>query len=111
MGQARIFVFYRLRDGVGMDDYVAWSQNTDQKITPGLEAIDRFEVFRVTETIEGAPSARVDVIEVIDVSTVEAWKAGNVSDYMKQVQEEWPSYASTEGLVVCAAVAIPPKGE
>ncbi len=103
-----VVVMYRLREGVTADDYVRWSQETDQQITPGLEPIRRFQVLSVTETIEGADNGTFDVIEVIEVTSADAWKEGNASEYMAQIQEEWPRYADPGTAIVVAATEIPP---
>ena len=108
MSQERVYVMYRLKDGVEMDDYIRWSQEVDQKTVPGLAAINNFAVRRVISTIEG-PDRAFDVIEEIDVTSVEDWKAANVSEAMAQIQEEWPQYADASSAVIVAAVPIPPQ--
>jgi len=101
----RIYVLYRLKDGVSRDQYIDWSLSTDQKITPGLEAIMRFRVRQVIETIEG-PENQFDIIEEIDVTSVEDWQRGLESEHMRKVQEEWPHYADTTSAVIVAAEPI-----
>lgn len=107
MSQERVYVMYRLKAGVSMDDYVRWSQEVDQPTTPHLGSITNFGVRRVTQRIEG-PQPAFDIIEEIDVTSVAEWQEGLESQHMERVQAEWPEYADVETATIVAAVPIPP---
>jgi hypothetical protein len=67
----KIFVMYRLKNGVSMDQYKHWSKEIDQRITPGQPGLIRFEVYEIKGAEKGEPF--VQVVEDIEVEDFDAW--------------------------------------
>jgi hypothetical protein len=81
----KIFVMYRLKDGVTMDRYRAWSREIDQRITPGQPGMIRFEVYAIEGAEKGDPF--VQVVEDIEVEDAREWFATCAKPGMAYVQE------------------------
>jgi hypothetical protein len=67
----KVFVSYRLRAGVGIEQYKAWSREIDQRITPGQKGIIRFEVYAIEGADKGEPFCQI--VEDIEVESFEAF--------------------------------------
>lgn len=67
----KIFVLYRLKKGVDMEQYKRWSKEIDQRITPAQPGMIRFEVYEVMGSDKGEPF--VQVVEDIEVQDFDAW--------------------------------------
>jgi hypothetical protein len=81
----KIFVMYRLKDGVSMEQYKAWSREIDQRITPGQPGMIRFEVYAIEGAEKGEPF--VQVVEDIEVTDFHEWIATCKKAGMAYVQE------------------------
>jgi hypothetical protein len=81
----KIFVMYRLKEGVTMDQYKAWSREIDQRITPGQPGMIRFEVYAIEGAEKGEPF--VQVVEDIEVVDAREWFATANKLGMAYVQE------------------------
>ena len=55
----KIFVMYRLKGGVTMEQYKTWSREIDQRITPGQPGMIRFEVYAIEGAEKGDPFVQV----------------------------------------------------
>lgn len=81
----KIFVMYRLKSGVNMDQYKQWSKEIDQRITPGQPGLIRFEVYEIKGAEREQPF--VEVVEDIEVEDFEAWMETCRQPGMAYVQE------------------------
>lgn len=81
----KIFVMYRLKQGVTMDRYKAWSREIDQRITPGQPGMIRFEVYAIEGAEKGEPF--VQVVEDIEVTDAREWFATANKPGMAYVQK------------------------
>jgi len=81
----KIFVMYRLKKGVTMDQYKQWSKEIDQRITPGQPGMIRFEVYEIKGADKGEPF--VEVVEDIEVEDYDAWMKTCTERGMAYVQE------------------------
>jgi len=81
----KMFVMYRLKRGVTMDQYKAWSREIDQRITPGQPGMIRFEVYAIEGADKGEPF--VDVVEDIEVTDFHQWMETSAKPGMAYVQE------------------------
>ena len=77
----KVFVMYKLKPGVKLEDYREWSISLDQKVTPFQPGVHRFEVYE----IEGAEKGESPymIVEDIDVDSWEAWQKAVKSDAMR----------------------------
>jgi hypothetical protein len=94
----KVFVMYRLKPGVSIEDYKKWSVEVDQKITPFQPGCYRFEVYE----IEGAEKGEspYQIVEDIDVESWESWQKVVASPGMKKVVESWGKYGDESTLKV-----------
>jgi hypothetical protein len=81
----KIFVMYKLKSGVTLDQYKAWSREIDQRITPGQPGMIRFEVYAIEGAEKGEPS--VHVVEDIEVADFNEWIETCKKPGMAYVQE------------------------
>lgn len=81
----KIFVMYRLKKGVSIDQYKQWSKDIDQRITPGQQGCIRFEVYEIKGADNGEPF--VEVVEDIEVEDFDAWMQTCRQSGMAYVQE------------------------
>ena len=94
----KVFVMYKLKPGVTMEQYKNWSRTLDQAVTPHQRSVKCFQVFEIKGAEKGTPPYQV--IEVIDVAGWEAWQKCLTEPGMKQVVEEWESYGDGSTLVM-----------
>jgi hypothetical protein len=81
----KIYVMYKLKKGVTMDQYKQWSKEIDQRITPGQPGMIRFEVYEIKGADKGEPF--VQVVEDIEVEDYDAWMQTCRESGMAYVQE------------------------
>ncbi len=81
----KVFVTYKLRPGVTLDNYSSWSREIDQRITPGQKGVIRFEVYAIEGADKGEPFCQV--VEDIEVDSFQVWKDVLKSDAMAYVNE------------------------
>ena len=92
----KVFVMYRLKPGVSIEEYRKWSVSLDQKVTPFQPGVQRFEVYE----IEGAEKGESPymIIEDVDVDSWEAWQKVVNSDEMKEIVKTWSNYGDESTL-------------
>ncbi len=67
----KVFVSYKLKKGVSLDQYKAWSREVDQRITPGQAGVIRFEVYAIEGAENGEPFC--EIVEDIEVESYESF--------------------------------------
>lgn len=94
----KVFVLYKLKPGVSIEDYRKWSVSLDQKVTPFQPGVHRFEVYE----IEGAEKGKSPymIVEDVDVESWEAWQKVVAGDAMKEVVKTWGDYGDESTLTV-----------
>ena len=94
----KVFVLYKLKPGVSIEDYRKWSVSLDQKVTPFQPGVHRFEVYE----IEGAEKGESPymIVEDVDVESWEAWQKVVAGDAMKEVVKTWGDYGDESTLTV-----------
>ena len=80
----RIIYFYRLKEGVTIEDFRKWSIEKDLPITSAQPGVQRFETFQVTSSGEG--ESRYDVMEYIETHRVEVEAA--LANFAPPLSEE-----------------------
>jgi len=102
----KVLVMYKLRPGVTLDQYISWSKQIDQRITPGQAGIIRFEVYAV-EHITGPDDVQYQVVEDIEVESWEAFQECVAGPGMAYVQETFPLYADEPTVVtICGSRVV-----
>ena len=94
----KVFVMYKLKPGVKIEDYRQWSRTLDQTVTPFQPGVHRFEVYE----IEGAENGESPymIVEDVDVESWETWQKVLGSDAMKEVVKSWGEYGDESTLTV-----------
>ena len=94
----KVFVMYKLKPGVSMEDYKKWSISLDQKVTPFQPGCYRFEVYEIQGAEEG--ESPYQIVEDIDVESWEAWQKVVNGEGMKEVVETWGDYGDESTLKI-----------
>lgn len=81
----KIFVLYKLKPHVTLEQYKAWSREIDQRITPGQPGMIRFEVYEILGAEKGIPF--VQIVEDIEVEDALEWFETCKRSGMAYVQE------------------------
>lgn len=102
----RVFVMYKLKSGVSMDDYRKWSQEVDQKITSYQPGVKSFKVFEIKGAEKGAPPYQI--VEDIEVENWETWQKVFKEEKMKKVIAEWGDYGDADTLITVYGDQIEP---
>ena len=94
----KVFVMYKLKPGVSIEEYRKWSVDIDQKVTPFQPGCHRFEVYE----IEGAEKGEspYQIVEDIDVESWDAWQKVVSGEGMKEVVGTWSNYGDESTLKV-----------
>lgn len=93
----KVFVMYRLKPGVSIEDYRKWSVSVDQKITPFQPGVHRFEVYEIQGAEKG--ESPYMIVEDVDVDSWEAWQKAVQGDGMKEVVESWAKYGDESTMI------------
>ena len=108
---AKVIVFYKLKPGATLAQYRKFSKEIDQIITPKQKSVEKFEVFEVTDSIQGAgkPAKKnhpYEVFEIIDVTDFDAWVKTTQSEAFKKVAEGWAKVGDGGTLVMLGGEKI-----
>jgi len=82
----KLFLFYRLNDGITPEEYREWSVSRDQPTLKGCEGIAEYRVFSV-EDPDGKTSTQV--MEYVNVADWETWKRVTSTGPMVPVGEDF----------------------
>jgi hypothetical protein len=93
----KVFVMYRLRDGVTIDQYAEWSRTVDQQTTPRQPAVVRFEPYRIEGAEHGEPPFAI--VEDIEVESWEQWMKTVENEAMERVVSDWTKLADEASAV------------
>lgn len=100
----RIFVLYRLREGVTLDDYRRWSIDDDQPTLRSFAQITDFQVFRTT-LADGA-AGPFEIVETIEVSDATAWSEVVGAEAIKALQPSFDRFVDPVSLCILHTEAI-----
>lgn len=73
----KVFISYRLAEGVSFEDYEKWSIEHDQPTASSLPGVNRYEIYKIEGSADGEPYC--DIFEDIEVDDWSSWV--NVSKY------------------------------
>lgn len=93
----KVFVLYKLKPGVSIEQYRNWSVNLDQKVTPFQPGVHRFEVYEIKGAEIGESPYRI--IEDVDVDSWDEWQKVMASDAMKEILETWDNYGDRSTII------------
>jgi hypothetical protein len=92
----KVFVMYRLKDGVNSEDYAKWSREIDQQIIPRLRGVIRFETYAIDaadQVISAEKTARYQYIDDIEVEDWDIWQASLSTPAAAEVVRQWLEFA------------------
>jgi hypothetical protein len=92
----KLFLLYRLREGVTPERYREWSLERDQPTLKGCEGISEYRVFSV-EDPDG--ESRWTVLEHVDVADWETWKRVTTSGPMVAIGEDFQELVDTGSVI------------
>jgi hypothetical protein len=92
----KLFLFYRLRDGVTPEEYREWSSGRDQPTLKGCEGINAYRVFEV-EDPDGKTGYQV--MEHVDVEDWQTWKTVTSTGPMVPIGEDFQRLVDVDTVV------------
>ena len=92
----KLFLLYRLREGVTPERYREWSLTRDQPTLKGREGISTYRVFAVEDPDGKSPYT---VVEHVDVADWETWKRVTTSGPMVAVGEDFGELVDTSSVI------------
>jgi hypothetical protein len=92
----KLFLLYRLREGVALDRYREWSRTRDQPTLKDCEGISEYRVFTV-EDPDGA--SRYTIVEHVDVTDWETWKRVTSTGPMVAIGEDFKELVDTGSVI------------
>jgi hypothetical protein len=92
----KLFLLYRLREGVTPERYREWSLTRDQPTLKGCEGISTYRVFAVEDPDGKSPYT---VVEHVEVSDWETWKRVTTSGPMAAVGEDFRELVDTGSVI------------
>ena len=108
---SKVIVIYKLKPGATIAQYRKFSREIDQIITPKQKAVEKFEVFEVTDHVQatGAPKKKnppYQVFEIIDVKDFGEWIKTTQSEGFKKVTDGWAKVGDGGTLVMLGGEKI-----
>jgi hypothetical protein len=95
----KVFVMYKLKPGVTLEEYRQWSVTLDQRITPFQPGVIRFEVYAIKGAANNGESP-YQIVEDIEVDDWETWDKVSTGEGMKEVAETWGRYGDESTLTI-----------
>ena len=92
----KLFLLYRLREGVTPERYREWSRTRDQPTLKGCEGISEYRVFTV-EDPDGTSS--YTIVEHVDVADWETWKRVTSTGPMVAIGEDFQELVDTGSVI------------
>jgi hypothetical protein len=92
----KLFLFYRLREGITPEEYREWSLTRDQPTLKGCDGIAEYRVFAVEDPDVKSSYA---VMEHVDVSDWDTWKRVTSTGPMVSVGEDFQRLVDTASVV------------
>jgi hypothetical protein len=102
--QTKVIMLYRLREDATLEDYLAWSRDVDQRVTPQQPAVHRFEPYLIEAEEDGA--TRYNIIEDLEVESWEAWQKALETTAMKPVVDGFKELVDESSVAVYRGTKI-----
>jgi hypothetical protein len=93
----KLFLLYRLREGITPERYREWSLTRDQPTLRGCAGISEYRVFAV-EDPDGANGPHT-IVEHVDVADWETWKRVTTSGPMVAIGEDFQELVDTGSVI------------
>lgn len=83
----KVFAMYKLKPGIDIKDYLDFSINLDQKVTPKQPGVHKFEVYKIFGAEDD--ESIYQIVEVAEVESFEAFKKVLASKGMEKVEKKF----------------------
>ena len=83
----KVFTMYKLKPEINIKDYLEFSINLDQKVTPKQPGVHKFEVYKIL----GAEDDKIiyQIVEAIEVESLETFRKVLASKEMEKVEKKY----------------------
>lgn len=92
----KIFMIYRLREGVTKEEYRQWSLKRDQPTLTGCEGIKEYRVFDVEGLDDSGP---FQIVEYINVENWDVWKKVTTTGPMVPIGDDFARLVDADSVV------------
>jgi hypothetical protein len=92
----KLFLLYRLREGVTPERYREWSRTRDQPTLKACAGVAEYRVFTVQDPDGKSPFT---VVEHVDVADWETWKRVTTSGPMVAIGEDFQELVDTGSVI------------
>jgi hypothetical protein len=92
----KIFMIYKLRQGITKEEYRKWSLERDQPTLTGREGINEYRVFDV-EGVDGPDS--FEIIEYVNVENWDVWKKVTTTGPMVPIGDDFARLVDVDSVV------------
>jgi hypothetical protein len=100
----RVFFLNTLREGVDPYEYEDWIRRVDYPVARRQPAIESYVVTRLEGLVTGEGSPPYQYLEVIEVTSVDEYRAGLGNEELEALLREWSAYVehsvAVHGVVV-----------
>jgi hypothetical protein len=103
----RVFITYKLNEGVTREQYREWSRTVDQPMASRQPGVISYEIYEVESSGDGGEPF-CDVVEVIEAESKEAWQGVNDRPEMKEAVEQFFEIARRGSIDVVYTSKIEP---
>jgi hypothetical protein len=83
----KIFITYKLNDGITQEQCRQWSRDVDQPIVSRQPGVLKYEVYEIDGA--RADDKWCDIVEVVEAESWEAWEAINDQPDVKKAAEQF----------------------
>jgi hypothetical protein len=102
----KVFLFYRLNEGVTPEEYREWSLSRDQPTLKGCEGIADYRVF---EVVDPDGKTNYSVMEYVDVADWDTWKTVTSTGPMVPIGEDFQRLVDVDSVVTLRGEEIIPS--
>lgn len=88
----RVFFLNRLQEGVSTADYEEWVRRVDYPVARRQPAIESYVVTRLDGHVVEEGEAPYQYLEVIEVTSIEEYRAGLSAPELEGLLREWSEY-------------------
>jgi hypothetical protein len=99
-----IVVLFNLKAGLSVAEYEDWARRTDLPNVNGLPSVRSFRVLRSGGLLSGA-SAPYQYVELIELESLERFRAEVKSELMQAVAREFRAYADSPLFIATESIA------
>lgn len=103
---AKVFLIYRLKDGVRREDFESWVRTTDYPKMRSVGTVGAFHTYRTTENFLDGSTPAYDYVEVFDVPDIDAFRSRDFpGEVVQGVLGEFLGFAEDPKIIVAEEVA------